>query len=152
MQRIDPQLRQAVEDSAERKGAHVIDLVVRGERGTRVVEVFIDTLQGVTSELCSDVSREVAGAIEAGGLVDGAYRLNISSPGIERPLQYSWQYPKHVGRLLQVSVRGENGVEKRTGRLLSADDAGIAIDRGGGHGVETIPFGVILEAVVKAPW
>jgi ribosome maturation factor RimP len=146
------EMRGAIEACAERKGAHLIDLVVRGSRGRAVVEVFIDAETGVTSDVCSEVSREIADAIDQAAWVTGSYRLDVSSPGIDRPLRFPWQYRKHVGRKLSVAWSTAEGTRQITGTLVSADDARIAIDPGKGQAGVTIEFDALTEGIVTTPW
>ncbi len=145
-------LRTLVAEQVDRTGAHLIDLVVRGERGTRVVELFIDSEAGVTSDLCSAVSREVVQAIDAAREIEGAYRLDVSSPGISRPLQYPWQYRKHIGRRVQVKMRPGQEPAERTGKLLAVDESGIVIEAEARREEIRIPFAALQETSVKAPW
>ena len=149
---LNEEMRVAIEACAARSSAHLIEVAVRGNRGQTIMEVFIDAEQGVTTELCSEVSRELAGAIDQGGWIRGAYRLEVSSPGIDRPLKFSWQYPKHVGRLVTVTVQGAEGAVRKTGRLVSAGGDSIVLDPGKGNPAESIPFGSVLESVVNTPW
>jgi ribosome maturation factor RimP len=136
----------------DRAGAHLIDLVVRGERGTRVIEVFIDSEAGITSDACTAVSRSVGEALEASREIDGAYRLVVSSPGIDRPLQFPWQYKKHIGRRMEVRLRPAGGPEQIAGTLVGVDEDGITV-RTGKQGEEVrTPFAMIEEARVKTPW
>lgn len=149
---INEEMRAAIDACASRASAHLIDLTVRGSRGHTILEVYVDAEQGVSSRLCAEVSRDVAGVIDRAGWIQGAYRLEVSSPGIDRPLKYSWQYPKHVGRAMTVTMRGAEGAVRKTGRLVSVREADIVIDPGKGNPAETISFDALVEAVVIAPW
>jgi ribosome maturation factor RimP len=149
---VNEEMRAAIDACASRASAHLIDLTVRGSRGRTIVEVFVDAEKGVTSGLCAEVSREVAGVIDRARWIQGAYRLEVSSPGIDRPLKYSWQFPKHVGRPMVVTMRGAEGAVKKTGRLVSVREADIVIDPGKGIPAETISFDAIVDAVVTPPW
>jgi ribosome maturation factor RimP len=146
------EMREVIDACASRASAHLIDLTLRGSRGRTIVEVFIDAEKGVTSGLCAEVSREIAGVIDAKGWIQGAYHLEVSSPGIDRPLKYPWQYPKHVGRAMIVTVKGPEGPVQKTGKLASVLGADIVIDPDKGHPAETISFESIVEAFVKPPW
>jgi ribosome maturation factor RimP len=106
---VNDEMRAAIEDCTARLSAHLIELVVRGPRGKTLVEIFIDAEQGVTSDLCSDVSREASILIDRSEWIQGSYRLDVSSPGISRPLRFAWQYKKHVGRTLAVKVLAPGG-------------------------------------------
>lgn len=145
-------LRELVAEHVDRVGAHLIDLVVRGERGTRVVEVFIDSEAGVTSDVCTAVSREVGQALDGSRGIEGAYRLEVSSPGINRPLKYTWQYKKHIGRKVQVKLQPGHEPAEQTGKLLAVDEAGIILEAEARREEIRIPFAALQETNVKAPW
>jgi ribosome maturation factor RimP len=85
-------------------------------------------------------------------LIPGSYRLDVSSPGIDRPLRFPWQYRKHLGRSLRVVAA--SGAEQRelVGTLTGVGDEGIVLDLGGETGAVSIRFPEIGEASVPAPW
>lgn len=146
------QLRSLVDLLVEQHGAHVIDLVLRGDTGRRVIEVRIDSVEGATLDQCSAVSRAVMDEIDARELVDGGCRLEVSSPGAERPLKFPWQYRKHVGRQMQVRfLLGQEEVS-RTGELIGVDDEGMTLRAGRNAGETRIRFSDVKEATVKVPW
>ena len=149
---IDPQLRDVITAAIERKGAHCIDLVVRGDRAKQVIEVFIDTESGVTTGLCADVSREISATIDQGNLIPGTYRLDVSSPGIERPLRFLWQYRKHQGRRVQVRYRDDDQERSVDGTLSSVGEDAITVETKSAGGPITVKFETIVETRIPAPW
>lgn len=150
--RIPDELRSIVDQSVIACSAHLIDLVLRGDPRRPVVEVFVDAEGPVTMDLCSEISRRIAAGIDAGGFLAGTYRLEVSSPGIDRPLRYQWQYRKHCGRILRLKVQppGGAGCEIR-GTLLAADDAGVKLHTTAGE-EKHILYAEIQEAKVIPPW
>lgn len=149
---ISSEMRDSVSSCAERHGAHLVDLKIRSGKGRTIVEVFVDAEQGVTSELCAAVSREIGETIEKSEWLQGSYRLDVSSPGIERPLLFPWQWKKHVGRALSITLQGPEGVAIKKGTLVSADDTTFVLKSGEGHPPETIAFAAVTEAFVESPW
>jgi ribosome maturation factor RimP len=149
---IAPQVRDAITAAVERKGVHCIDLVIRGDRGRPVIEIYVDAEQGITTDLCADVSREVAAAIEQANLIAGQYRLDVSSPGIDRPLKFLWQYPKHVGRRIQVRFRAEAGEQSVDGTLSAVGEGTITVQPKGAPEPVVVQFGEIVESRIPAPW
>lgn len=149
---VNSDLEQLVAACVEKHGAHVIDLGVHGRRGRTAVDVFIDAPADVTTELCSAVSREISAALRVRPVIDPDAHLMVSSPGIDRPLKFPWQYAKHVGRVLRVT-RGE-GEERTevTGRLSAADDAALTLEPGAGAAPVVIRFADVRKAIVQAPW
>lgn len=75
------------------------------------IRVYIDGDQGVTLEHCRQVSRFIEERLDTSDLVGESYELEVSSPGVKRPLTLIRQYPKHIGRQLKIAWNdGSNGV------------------------------------------
>lgn len=149
---VNEEIYGLVEDCAARHSAHTIDVTVRGSQHKAIVEIFVDAEAGVTSELCSAISRDVADVLDARDFINGSYELVVSSPGIDRPLKFPWQYKKHVGRKLTVKVHSDVGVQDQAGKLVSVDDDGVMLKAGKGNEQVRIRFDAIQEAIVTAPW
>ena len=120
--------------------------------GTKKVEVFLDGDQGIDLDTCRDFSRYLEGLLDSGGQLGEDYTLEVSSPGATRPLVLPRQYPKHVGRTLEVRSSDGNRLE---GLLKEAGPESIALEvtTGKGRKKETnlisIPFDEIAECRVK---
>jgi ribosome maturation factor RimP len=150
--RTPEELLPIVNESVKACGAHVIDLVMRGDPRRPVVEVYVDAEGAVTTELCSDISRKIAAGIDAGGFLASTYRLEVSSPGIERPLKFEWQYRKHIGRDLHITRQTPGEAPREVvGTLLAADDAGVQVRATTGEEMHLL-FADILETKVMPPW
>jgi ribosome maturation factor RimP len=150
--KVDEKLREEVANAVSRHGARVIDVVLRGDHRKPVLEVFIDAENPVTIEQCTQISRDLSGAIESARMLAGTYRLEVSSPGIDRPLQHAWQYPKHVGRKVRVTVRRPEGTLKLVGVLTSADTQGVTVTPAPNEEPVQVAFTDIREALVLPPW
>jgi ribosome maturation factor RimP len=144
------QIRAAFEACAVRHSAHLVDLVVRGTVSRAVIEVYVDSKDGVSSELCAAISRDVAETIDREGWFRGSYRLEVSSPGIDRPLLHAWQYPKHLGRVIEVSTVSGDG--PFVGELREADDQTIGLLLLDGETHMRLGLESIRSSVVRAPW
>jgi ribosome maturation factor RimP len=141
-----------VQQCTERHGAYLIDLIIRGNRGKQVLEVFVDNETGVTADLCGKISRSITEALDGAGVLLGSYRLDVSSPGIDRALRFPWQFRKHIGRVVDVSVSNESGTRRETGKLLSCDEAALVVEAGEGKPQIRIPLTEVNELRVNAPW
>jgi ribosome maturation factor RimP len=141
-------VRERAEPIVESHGAYVIECLIRGERGTRVVELYIDTDPGITTELCAAISRELASRIDADDIVPGHYRLEVSSPGLDRPLKLHRQYKKNIGRTLKVNFTHGGAAVTITGTLTAVTDSSISIEDEK-TGVVELPLGGIHRATVE---
>ncbi len=89
------------------------------------LEVFLDSDTGITFEKCQKISRYLEQYLDEEGWLGPKYTLEVSSPGISRPLMKIRQYHKNIGR--KIEVKTKEG-EKRTGTLVSASDTEITIE------------------------
>lgn len=115
-------LLQIFEEIVTSNGYLLIDLNLRGDNRLKIIEVFIDNEKGITTDDCTLISRALNDKIEKDNLINSNYRLDVSSPGIERPLKYLVQYQKHINRKFEITYKIENEKKKITGKLLSIND------------------------------
>ncbi|MDZ7625423.1 MAG: hypothetical protein U5J96_13400 [Ignavibacteriaceae bacterium] len=101
-------IREIAQQVAEQNNLFLIDLIFRGSESSRVIEVFIDGEINITAEECALVSREISKQIDEKELLK-SYRLDVSSPGVERPLIYLKQYQKHLNRLFEIEFSAKGG-------------------------------------------
>lgn len=139
-------LEQLLAPCCERHQAHLLEVVLRGKQARPVVEVYVDAESAVTSDLCSAISRDAEKVLDATEGFPSMYTLIVSSPGIERPLQFRWQYPKHVGRRMLVKVA--EAEYRGTLQAVGSDTITLRSD----EGEIEIPLNIIEKAVVLAPW
>ena len=109
-----------------------VETRLKGSAQQPMIDVFIDGDRGVTINECASVGRALRASIELEGLFKGDFKLEVSSPGLGRPLQLPRQYRRHLGRTLQVTVGAPEAesTESISGRLVVAAPAGIAVEQG----------------------
>ncbi len=90
-----------------------------------VLSISLDTDEGIKIDICAWISRKLNHFLEEEEPFDFPFRLEVSSPGVGRPLVVRRQYLKNVGRKIKVVLLDG---ESRRGRLISADDAGIVVE------------------------
>ncbi len=115
-------LLQIFEEIISSNGYLLIDLNLRGDNRLKIIEVFIDNEKGINTDDCVLISRALNEKIEKDNLINSNYRLDVSSPGIERPLKYLVQYQKHINRKFEFTYKTENEKKKLTGKLLRIKD------------------------------
>ncbi len=86
-------IREIAEQIAEQNNLFLVDFIVRGSESSRVIEVYIDGEINISADECALVSKEISKLIDEKELLR-SYRLDVSSPGVDRPLIYLPQYPK----------------------------------------------------------
>ncbi len=109
----------------EGNGAKLYDTEVATEFDETIYRVYITAPEGVTLDQCAEISNELSPFLDVHPPVQGAYRLEVSSPGIERKLTKPAHFKQSVGDKVKVKVLGG---KKRKGTLKAADDEGIVIE------------------------
>jgi ribosome maturation factor RimP len=131
----------------EHNGAFLTDIDLRGELRSKVLEVYVDTDEGITIDRCTAISRELSEALDAQEIIAGEYRLDVSSPDLGRPVRVLRQYKKNIGRIFSVTFV-EDGVEhKLEGKAEGADEHGVTV-RSDAATVKTIPLAAIAQALI----
>lgn len=129
----------------------LVDVHVRGHRGTRVVEVYVDADEDLGLDDIAEVSKELDFLMEVEDTVEGSYKLEVSSPGVDRPLTRPRQFKKNVGRGLRVKYTVDGSKEKVQGDLTEATDEDIEVTEPSGRACR-IAYENIQEAKLTLPW
>jgi ribosome maturation factor RimP len=103
-----------------------VNVTAAGRRS--VVRVIVDRDGGVDLDAVAEISRVVSEVLDADDVTGNApFTLEVTSPGVDRPLTEPRHWRRNTGRLVQTTVAGSSV----TGRLLAADDTGVTLDVGG---------------------
>jgi len=143
---LEPLIRSAFEEG--RCGEYyLVDLEVSPSKH---IGVFVDGDEGVSLDTCTQISRILESILDLEPSLGGVYELEVSSPGVNRPLKFPRQYLKHVGRTLRVEmISGAivEGILKNT----SHDTISLElkpVDKKSQPESKEIPFDTIKEAYV----
>ncbi|MGE5827181.1 MAG: ribosome maturation factor RimP [Micromonosporaceae bacterium] len=125
-------LRGIVEPIVTRAGYDLEELSVARAGRRSVLRVTVDGESGVDHDTLTAISREVSAALDAseesgGAFAPDAYELEISSPGVDRPLTLPRHWRRNIGRLVSVKAGGR----MLTGRIMAADADTVTLDVGG---------------------
>src|SRR5258706_10048359 len=122
-------LNALIEPLLGRLGFELVELEYAAGHARAVVRLFIDREAGVALEDCERVSREVAALLDVEDPIPCAYTLEVSSPGFDRLLRTQAHFGRFVGSRVFVELREPRAGRRRyTGKLLTVDDTGIALE------------------------
>src|SRR6478752_4158607 len=148
---------EAVRSMASRVAAShcldIFDVQFRREAAGMVLRVQIDrpgaaatAEESVSVEDCAHVSRDLSASLDVEDIVPGEYTLEVSSPGLDRPLRHADDYRRFAGRRAKIVMR--EAVDGQTffkGRLAGVDGQAVVIDGEDGRRHQ-VPIGVITRA------
>ena len=135
----------------ERHKAFLVELTLKNERRGTVVQAFVDTDEGIRIEECAEISRELGLVLETERVFERSYQLEVSSPGIDKPLRLLRQYPKNIGRRFTVQYRGKGVAETLTGILEGVEQDVITFAPEKGEPIR-LQFSQIIETKELLPW
>jgi len=142
----------AIEPVLATLGLEVFDVQLSGSGRARTVRVIVDRDGGVDLDAITAASERVQPALDA--LDDlGPYALEVSSPGLERPLRRPEHFRRAVGETVSVKVRDADGeVRRLRGDLVSTDERGITVDAGDTDSGEHVDYDQIIKARTVFEW
>lgn len=146
------QIRVIAERVASSRGLEVWDIQSRREAGGHVVRVFIDRPgpsaspeESVSIEDCEQVNREISTILDVEDPLPFAYTLEVSSPGLDRPLRGPDDYRRFAGRLAKVVVKEAVDNQKAfEGRLRGVEDEDVVFEAPNGR-MHRLPLRLIVR-------
>lgn len=121
-------LNEQIEKIVKANGADFYGTETVQEDGNTIYRVYITKEEGVTLDLCADISHELSVFFDVNPPMHGAYFLEVSSPGIERKLEEPKHFMSAIGERVKFKVHGEG---KEKGEITSADERGFTISKKG---------------------
>jgi ribosome maturation factor RimP len=127
-------VRGAAEPVLARLGLELVDAELVGSGRARTLRLAVDRPGGVDLEALAQASAPVSAALDETAAVSGPYNLEVSSPGLERPLRRPSEFSRFLGTTITLkSHEPQSGARRHRGRLLEADADGVTLDVDGEH-------------------
>ena len=141
--RLLQEVRQVIDPILQSQGVELVDLEYQRESQGWVLRVYIDRDGGITLGDCSELSGELGAVLEVRDLIANSYTLEVSSPGLTRPLKRPEDYDKFRNRLVKIrtfepiegrknfkgilqGLEGEKVYLQAEGKILAIPFQGIA--------------------------
>ncbi len=122
-----------LEPIVEEKGLDLVEVEFVKEGANWYLRIFIDKDGGVTIDDCEDVSRQLEVKLDETDPIEQAYILEVSSPGIDRPLKKDKDFEKYKGEVIDVKLyQAVDGTKQFQGKLLGLEDGIISLEEENG--------------------
>lgn len=149
---IDEQLLTITKEVVSDLGFDLIDIELTGNRSQQVIRVYIEKPGGILLSDCVAVSRKLGECLDEKDVIDNSYRLEISSPGIERPLRKIQDYERYVGHRVRIRLQGRlKGKRRIAGKLVEVEDNIVRIISQNGEKV-SFSLADIAKANLDVDW
>jgi ribosome maturation factor RimP len=136
-------------------GLELYDVEIGGSNRSRTLRVLVDRDGGVDLDAITSVTEALAPILdrdaEVAKVLPGAYLLEVSSPGVERPLRTPAHFRRALGDTVSLKSRDAEGtITRRRAVLVAADDAGIEVEIDGAR--ERVAYGDVVACHTVFEW
>ena len=148
---IEDRVRGIVDSILSNEGMELVEIEYRRESKGWVLRLYIDKAGGVTLGDCTHISQEVGRSLDVEDFIAIPYTLEVSSPGLPRPLKKEKDFMKYRNQIIKVKTI--HPIENRRqfkGRLLGISENRIEIEIDGG--VFQIPLSNVAKANLEIDW
>jgi ribosome maturation factor RimP len=126
------QIQQLAQRVVEAEGLELVEIEFKTGKSRKLLRIFIDKVGGVTVSDCENISQQLGTLLDVHDLLKDAYILEVSSPGVDRPLKTDRDYQRALGRWVKVYL---NGTDQQgtpvMGKLVQADPQEIVVETKG---------------------
>jgi len=136
------------ERAASSHGVEVLELKLRGQGRGRVLSVILDADGPVEADVVERVSKDLSRALDQDDPLQGSYTLEVTTPGLERPLQSARDFRRQRGH--EVSIVSGDAASSVQGVVLDADDQAVTLDVDGSQ--VQVPLSDVVRGEVVLPW
>ena len=141
-------IERAIEPTVAAMGYALVRVMMSGGASNPVLQVMVERTdeRSMTVEDCAEISRAVSAVLDVEDPIAGAYRLEISSPGIDRPLFKPAHFERFKGEVAKVeTIEPIEGRKRFQGRLLGVENGAVLVGLDDGGRV-AVPLGAVRRA------
>lgn len=131
----------------EKEAIELVEVVLAGNKNHRVIKVFIDKKGGITVKECVNVSNQLSAVIDI-EYDNENYILEVSSPGLDRPLKNRKDFLRCMGKKVLVDFYDDEGkIKKSSGIIVDTDTEYVKIE--GVESINSISYNNIVKAILE---
>jgi ribosome maturation factor RimP len=130
---LEERLTVMIEPVVVEYGCELVEIQLVQRKANALVRVLVDKAGGVTIDDCTSVSHQVSYLLDANDPLESRYTLEVSSPGLDRPLVTQADFRRKIGETVRVFLQGEAGNREMVGEIAQVDDRTLTLKTGDGE-------------------
>jgi len=138
---LESTLEELLEPALEAQGVELVELSISGNARRYVLRVFVDRPNGISIGECAGLSRELADLLDSHDPIEASYTLEVSSPGLTRPLKKQRDFERAIGKKIRLILKSGH---QHKAVVRSVGDTSLCLDVDGES--LDVPFGDITKA------
>ncbi len=127
MQNFDD-IKSLVTPVLDEMGLELVDLQFSVAHKSAQLRIFVYEKGGVSIDRCAQASRNIADLLDRKDLIEGRYRLEVSSPGLDRPLKTSRDFERNLGETVKIMVPVDGKERKLVGKITRVDENCVMLE------------------------
>ena len=145
-------IAEMIEPSLDALGYELIGVEYMAQGKHSILRIYIDTPEGVDVNDCQKASQQISGVLDVEEPLSGQYTLEVSSPGLERPLFVAAHFERFTGERAEVRMHTPiDGQRKFIGQLAGVEDNKVKLDLENGESV-SLSLADLDKAKLKPEW
>lgn len=117
MKAMEKEIFSYIEPLCINTGAYLQGVSIHGAGKDRIIRVTADTDKGITLDECQMLSSKISDYFYRKNIFEGNYRLEVTSPGAEKPLEYDYEFKRNIGRRVEIEYQDTDKIESVDGIL-----------------------------------
>ncbi len=145
---ITDKVRGLIDDYLEENGIELVEITYKREQNGMALRLLVDTPEGITINECEKLNNYLNAALDNADIINEHYLLEVSSPGLDRPILTDKDFERSIGKVLDITTyQAIDGRKTHEGKLIGIDKDNIVIES---NGISTvIPRSSIARARFK---
>ena len=132
------------------KNIDLIDIEIKGSTKNPVICVYVDEPGGITINKCTSISRELQQLLDEKDILGSGYRIDVSSPGLDRPLKNQKDFARNLGRFVKILLTQDGKELELTGEIKKAESAFVEIKHK--NTSSQIEYDAVKKALIQIKW
>jgi len=147
----EEKLRGIVEAICSDMQLFLVEMEIKGNKNNPLIQIYADNEKGITLEQCVQVSRAIQDEIDFDDDFPIKYRLDVSSPGLDRPLVNDFQFRRNIGKKVSLKLAGKDSNKRIENTLKYVDEKILVLEDKNGN-EQKFNRDEILDARIKLQW
>jgi len=150
MSNINEKIYELVRPLCEEDNVLLEEVSLHGGGNNRLIKVIVDTESGITLSQCQNLSKKISDIFFRKDIFQGQYRLEVSSPGTNKPLEKPFEFRRSIGKDLTVTYHRNGELQSVSGQLVDYDGKSINLKQK--KDIISISLPDVKEAKIKLKW
>ena len=135
----------------EDENVELVDMELKGSVGNQLLRIFVDTAEGINLNRCAELSRLISDILDIKDPLEGKYTLEVSSPGLDRPLRTIRDFQKQLGQKVRIIYHDGDQIKTIEGLVENVKNEDT-VEIKTSHGNHHISLNCIEKAKIVLKW